>query len=269
MKKGSNEETAYVPDQWDSVFEEFDHEEDLKEEQIRQEERVRQQETTGLIRQMLDQLGEILAKGPRNGMCREVKRFFGGGKKGFSKGDPNIFRQRTDCIKNTAFQEGIRELCETYVIDKSTYEYLLGRVFTKNLNRNVDDMRIYLLGKWREAPFRTMRKISYPVIIAMLALIYGCQVVVGTHPFLAVFPVVMVGLHWFIYRKYHDEFGGPCVNTVVSVVGFPAFSYMTNHLEPAGYDVSGLRACAIVYLYIFIIAMCLWVGQRKIKRMKD
>ena len=68
--------TDYVPDQWDSIFETYDIEEDQKEKEIREEELARQQEIAAMVRKILDRLEDILKKGPRYEMPKEIKELF-------------------------------------------------------------------------------------------------------------------------------------------------------------------------------------------------
>ena len=209
MKQVQISETEYSPDQWDSIFEDYDREQDEKEEKEKQEIEAEQIRILEESIRLLEAIENLLKKGLRHEMPREFEKLFGKGPEGFCGYDNNRKEMLIRYGRELYFRERFRELCETYEIDKKTYKIFLKRLYPRANSEVLCEMRKWLKDQIDQAPYCPLGKLSYRVLGIILLLVFGYLFVYGVPPLYAVFPVFLVGVHYGLYRILHPKYGGP------------------------------------------------------------
>ena len=261
--------TDFVPDQWDSIFENFDIEADQKEKEIREEELARQQEIAAMVRQILDRLEDILKKGPRYEMPKEIKELFSEKKEGFSGGDPQIYKQKKIYVKEAEFILKFKGLCENYEIDKHSYNQLLKRAYPADGSQTVKDMRLYLLDKRKAASYRPLKKMNYPLAAVVILLIFGFLLAEGNDPFNSLFLSLLVGTHWYFYRILYHRYGGPGSHMRISFAIVLILFFFERKMETTGVEVDGLIGFTVFYADFFVFSTIAWVPVGGWKHQKE
>ncbi len=203
----NNRDNNYIPDEYDSIFESFDEEEDKKLEAERERELIRQEEKTEMIRTMIDGLKAIMDKGLCHETSKEIRSFLGRNEDGFSGGNPDIYRQRCEYAKDESFRKGLIDLCNHYDFDKPSLTCILRILYPGDGSENVTNMRKFLLSQRLKAPYRPLKKMNYPLAAIVIGLVYACLVFWGLSYTFAFFPAALIGVHWFLYRLLYDRYG--------------------------------------------------------------
>ena len=255
MKNGFSEESEYVPDQWDHIFQQFDAEAIWKEEKEKLARQEEEKRITAAVREILTALKAILDRGPGYERADEVKVLFGKGPRGFSGGDPEKFRELNTYTKDPAFLTGFKEICESYEIDRATYTQFLKRVYPGDFSDVMTNMRIYLIGKRRKAPYRPLKKLKMYIPVLAILLIISYETGMGTPVLYGLLPAALVGLHWFLYRILYKRFGWAGTNILLGLPALIILFFYGEHVARQGIIANGIFVVTSYYISFTFIAL--------------
>jgi len=234
------EDTSYVPDQWDSIFQTFDDEDIRREAEIRRKKEDEKEFRTSMAGQLLESLKEILDRGPGYERATEIKRLFGQSSRGFSKGNPEIYRQKMLYVKEPVFLQGFKELCEQYEIDKESYAQLLKMVYPGDMSQTVKDMRIYLYEKKTKAPRRPLKKMNYLLMAGLMLLAFLFQYEDGTPAVYTLLPTLLVGVHLVLYRVFYPGLGASGAHFIVGIFELIVLFFYGESISNGGVKADGV-----------------------------
>ena len=248
---------TYVPDQWDSIFESYDQEEEQRERKEEQEKKDWEAKIAEGVNGILARLKEILDQEPRHETPKEIKQLFSPGQKGFAKGNTDEYARLLTYAKEPKFVKTLKEYCEKYIIDKYSYQHLLKRVYKPDGSWIVTDMRQYLTQKYNEAPYPPLKKMNYPLAVVFLALVFFYQILAGSHPALALIPTFFVGVHWFLYRQLYPKYGCLGTHLRISFV-MMILVYIAARKLGGENEITGPFLIFTAYLDFFIVIAFAW-----------
>lgn len=273
MKWESNPGTEYQPDQWDSIFEDYDQEQDEKEKKEKQaieDEQIRILE--GSIH-LLEAIEKLLKKGLRHEMPREFKELLGKGPDSYCKGSPDTNRMLIQYSKELYFRERFRELCETHEIDKKTYKIFLKRLYPQANSDALCEMRNWLKEQRDQAPYCPQKECNYLFLGIILLLVFGYLALYGVPPLYAVFPTFLVGVHYALYRILYPKYGGMGSHVRISLGIMLALFFYGERVPLDQGSQGGIFSMTTTYIDMFFIIGTLYlpelIGQSARKKNRE
>lgn len=273
MKWESNPGTEYEPDQWDSIFEDYDQDQDekeKKEKQAKEDEQIRILE--GSIH-LLEAIEKLLKKGLCHEMPREFKELLGKGPNSYCKGSPDTNRLLILYSKEVYFRERFRELCETHEIDKKTYKIFLKRLYPQANSDALCEMRNWLKEQRDQAPYCPQKECNYLFLGILLLLVFGYLVLYGVPPLYAVFPTFLVGIHYALYRILYPKYGGMGSHVRISLGIMLALFFYGERVPLDQGSQGGIFSMTTTYIDMFFIIGTLYlpelIGQSARKKNRE